>query len=57
MKFLTVKEIVKRLNMTPAMVYHRIQARRVVFYKIGNQLRIPEEEFYKFLKKDNNSLF
>jgi excisionase family DNA binding protein len=50
MKFLTVREISERLNVSPASVYHLIQAKEINFYKIGWLVRIREEDIDKYLK-------
>lgn len=50
MKFLSVKEIARILQVSPSSVYHRLQAKEVNFYRIGRSVRVKEEDFEKYLK-------
>jgi excisionase family DNA binding protein len=52
-KLLTVREIAKILNTTPASVYSYITTKRINFYKLGNSVRIQEGDFKKYLNKNN----
>ena len=51
MKLLTVKEIATMLGVTTSSVYNLIQSKEVNFYKIGDSIRIREDDFYKYLEK------
>lgn len=51
-KLLTVKDIAAQLNISVSSVYHIIQYKEINFYKIGNGLRIREEDFEKYLEEN-----
>lgn len=50
-KLLTVKDITKIFNLSLAATYRLIYSKEINFYKIGNSLRIKEEDLEKYLKE------
>jgi excisionase family DNA binding protein len=51
-KFLTMKEVTKRLRVSHNTVIRLIETRQIKgVIKVGNQYRIPETSFNEYLKK------
>ena len=50
-KLLTVREIADMLNISLATAYRLINVEEINFYKIGNSVRIREDDIIKLLKK------
>jgi len=48
-KLLTVKDIAKRMHLSVAATYQLIHSKEINFYKIGNSIRIREEDFNRYL--------
>ena len=51
-KLLTTTDIAKMLCISKPSVYNLISSKQINFYKIGNSIRIKEEDFNKYLEEN-----
>jgi excisionase family DNA binding protein len=52
-KLLSTRDVAKMLNISLTTDYREIYSKQINFYKIGNCVRIKEEDLDKYLIKNN----